>query len=103
MDTGGVNAFSSVLVAYLRNFIIRYVSDLRKEMKFFNFSDLNIIQLTSYILLIILIHHLCLFILESMKFSMMFMVIKDALITAVFFSFLFIIIIYAFFKNKVEK
>ncbi len=102
MDTGGVNAFSSVLIAYLRNPVIRYVSDLNKEMKLFHFSDLNIIQLFSYLIVTIVIHHLCLFILESFKLSMFIMVVKDAMITAVF-SFLFILIIYTFFKNKIEK
>ncbi|WP_295810306.1 hypothetical protein [uncultured Apibacter sp.] len=100
MDTGGVNAFSSVLIAYIRNFIIRYISDMHREMKLLKFSDLNFIQLTSYIIVIILIHHLSLFILESFKISMILDVIKDALITSVF-SFLFIIILYAFFKNKI--
>ncbi len=100
MDTGGINAFSSVLIAYIRNFIIRYISDMHREMKLLKFSDLNFIQLTSYIIVIILIHHLSLFILESFKISMILDVIKDALITSVF-SFLFIIILYAFFKNKI--
>jgi hypothetical protein len=102
MDTGGVNAFASLLIAYLRNPVIRYVSDLHKDMKLFNFSDINIIQLASYILLIVSIHHLCLFFLESMKLSMLLMVVKDALITTVF-SFLFIIVIYAFLKNSIER
>lgn len=100
MDTGGVNAFSSVLISYIRNTVLRYISDLDREMKILNFSDLNFLQLLSYIIIIILIHHLSLFILESFKISMILDVIEDALITSVF-SFLFIIIIYAFFKNKI--
>lgn len=100
MDTGGVNAFSSVLISYIRNTVLRYILDLDREMKILNFSDLNFLQLLSYIIIIILIHHLSLFILESFKISMILDVIEDALITSVF-SFLFIIIIYAFFKNKI--
>lgn len=100
MDTGGVNAFSSVLISYIRNTVLRYISDLDREMKILNFSDLNFLQLLSYIIIIISIHHLSLFILESFKISMILDVIEDALITSVF-SFLFIIIIYAFFKNKI--
>lgn len=100
MDTGGVNAFSSVLISYIRNTVLRYISDLDREMKILNFSDLNFLQLLSYIIIIILIHHLSLFILESFKISMILDAIEDSLITSVF-SFLFIIIIYAFFKNKI--
>lgn len=100
MDTGGVNAFSSVLISFIRNTVLRYISDLDREMKILNFSDLNFLQLLSYIIIIILIHHLSLFILESFKISMILDVVEDALITSVF-SFLFIIIIYAFFKNKI--
>lgn len=102
MDTGGVNAFATTLIAYIRNPLIRYISDLQKEMKLFNFSDLNFIQFLFYFIFIIIIHHLSLFILESFKISMLIMSIKDALITSAF-SFLFILIIYAFIKNKIQK
>ncbi len=102
MDTGGINAFACVLIAYIRNPIIRYVSDLHKEMKLFHFSDLNILQLTSYIYLVIILHHLCLFLLEGFKLSIFLIIVKDALITSAF-SFLFIIILYAFIKNKVSR
>ncbi|CVK16131.1 hypothetical protein Ga0061079_10590 [Apibacter mensalis] len=101
MDTGGVNAFSSVLISYIRNTVIRYISDLDREMKLLNFSDLNFLQLLLYIVIIILTHHLSLFILESFKITMILDVAEDALITSVF-SFLFIMIIYAFFKNKIK-
>lgn len=102
MDTGGVNAFSTILIAYIRNPVIRYISDLQKEMKLFHFSDLNLVQFLTYFIFIILVHHLSLFILESLKISMFIMAVKDALITSLF-SFLFILIFYAFIKNRLEK
>lgn len=102
LDTGGVNAFASVLIGYLRTPIILYISDLNKELKLLRFSDLNIIQLLLYILILIFIHHFSLFLLEVFKLSQIIYVLKETAITTVY-SFIYIIIFYIFFKNNFEK
>ncbi|MDR3273279.1 MAG: rod shape-determining protein MreD [Flavobacteriaceae bacterium] len=101
MDTGGVNAFASVLIAQIRNPLIRSISGLQKGMKLFHFSDLNFMQFVIYVFVMVLVHHLAVSLLEGFKFSVLPASLQEMLITSVF-SFLFIVIIYVFLKNKIN-
>ena len=101
MDTGGVNAFASVLIAQIKNPLIRYFSGLQREMKIFHFSDFSFIQFVSYVVVMVIIHHSALFLLDGFKISNLLVSLEEVLITAGF-SFLFIIIIYVFFKNMIH-
>lgn len=102
LNTGGINAFACVFIAQLRIFYIRFISGLSLEIEIFSFKDFNFIQLFLYIFLMVLTHHLFAFTLENFKFSNILLILKDISFTSIL-STLFILILFAFTRNKIEE
>lgn len=78
-NTGGINAFATVLVAFLR-FPLAYLISNRKEpeeVKLYNFS---FFQWSIYLIVLIFIHHLAIDIIESLQWSKIYTIIERSLI-----------------------
>ncbi|MDO5655170.1 MAG: rod shape-determining protein MreD [Flavobacteriaceae bacterium] len=70
-NTGGVNAFASVFVAYIRYFIVGILTaNSSKGDDELHLSQLNLVQWILYLAIMIFIHHFLVDFLESFKFSM---------------------------------
>lgn len=80
-NTGGVNAFATVFVAYIRYYFIQLINNRRshekEEVQLANFS---FIQWALYLPLIIFIHHFLVDFMESFTFSRLFPITINGLI-----------------------
>jgi rod shape-determining protein MreD len=97
-NTPGVNSFSCVLLAYLRQFVLPIIDrNSYFEINFFSFSNFNLLQNCIYIFLMSFIHHFALFFVEAMKISLFLSVLLNSLLAS-FLTSLFVFI-YSNFKN----
>ncbi|MBV7440513.1 rod shape-determining protein MreD [Weeksellaceae bacterium TAE3-ERU29] len=79
--TGGVNAFTTVLVAYLRNPLIYLLSSNNiNEPDSIKLSDFSFLQWSIYLVILILIQHITIDVIESMQWSKILTVIERSLI-----------------------
>lgn len=102
-DTGGINAFASVIIGFLNKHIIRIVSGTKFfEIEEFRFSDFNMGQWFFYTTIMVLIHHLILFFLETFSFANA----TDTLLKAIYssvFTIIFISFYLILFRKKDER
>ncbi len=71
--TPGANAFSCVLIAYIRPYILQIVNRSSYfESAYFSFSNFNLLQVFLYIIIMTFIHHFALYLIEGLKFSLFF-------------------------------
>nr|WP_153850391.1 hypothetical protein [Ornithobacterium rhinotracheale] len=81
--TGGVNAFASVLVAYLRNPLIKMLSNQNvEESDASKFSNFSIMQWLVYIIVLVLIQQLCVDLIESLQWNNLGLIVTRSLIGA---------------------
>ena len=82
-STGGVNAFATVLIAYLRNpFIYLLSSNNKSEPETIKLIDFSFLQWSIYLILLIVIHHMTIDVIESLQWSKIQTVIERSLIGA---------------------
>lgn len=102
-DTGGINAFASVTIGFLSKYIIRMVSGTKFfEIEEFRFSDFNMGQWFFYTTVMVLIHHLLIFFLETFSVSNA----LDTVLKAVYssaFTVIFILFYLILFRKKAER
>ena len=102
-DTGGINAFASVTTGFLGKHIIRMVSGTKFfEIEEFRFSDFGTGQWVFYTLIMVLIHHLLLFFLETFSFHNF----SDTLLKALYssaFTIVFIFFYLILFRKRAER
>jgi rod shape-determining protein MreD len=97
--TPGVNAFSCVFIAYFRRFILSAIDrNYFFEANYFSFSKINLFQVLVYIFAMSFIHHFILFLIEGMKFSLIFTSLYKAFFTSILSS-LFIFIYFYLFED----
>ena len=80
-NTGGVNAFATVLIAFFRNPLIFLLSSSnRSESEDVKLIDFSFIQWSIYLIILIVIHHLTIDITESLQWSKILTVIERSLV-----------------------
>lgn len=102
MNTPGINAAASVLLAYLRPFIIRFIAPsggYEAEMKP-TIESLGLQWFLSYTLLAAFLHHLLLFYIEVFRFSEFWDTLLRVIVNTIITSAIIIICQYLFYKKS---
>lgn len=69
-NTGGVNAFATVLVAYLRHFIVQALHSRKTyESEEISLGEFSLLQWVIYMAIIIYVHHFTVDFMESFNFD----------------------------------
>lgn len=97
LGTWGINAFATTVIAYFRTVIFRTSTDTSTD--FFSFESLQWSQFLLFILASIFMHQFIVQFIEFFKFSRVFEVFLNILITS-FISFIFILVYALAFKIK---
>lgn len=97
LGTWGINAFATVCLAYFRLLIFRTSTDTSTD--FFSFSSLQWMQFLIFILASIFFHQLLVQFLEYFKFSRIFQILLNVIISSGI-SFIFIVLYAYIFKIK---
>ncbi|WP_144283222.1 rod shape-determining protein MreD [Chryseobacterium echinoideorum] len=97
LNTGGINAFATTFIAYFRTLIFRTSTDTSTD--FFSFQSLQWSQFLLFLLSSIFLHQLFVQYIEFFKFSRVFEILLNVLVTTGI-SFIFIIIYALIFKIK---
>ncbi|WP_299365967.1 rod shape-determining protein MreD [Winogradskyella sp.] len=100
LDSGGVNAAASVVLAYTRPILLKTSFGMLYEHQSIKFSNTEIGSLITYITFGTLIHHLVLFSLEIFNISSILLILKKTLFSSIFTIILSILIIILFSRNK---
>ena len=70
LNSGGVHAFACVTLAYFRPAIFKFAFGLSYEYQTVKLNDILTPERFSFIVVSVLIHHLCLFVLEIFSFTL---------------------------------
>jgi rod shape-determining protein MreD len=92
LDTGGVHAAASVLIAYARPVILKSSFGTIYEHQTIKFNSVDFGSKLTYFTLLTVIHHLVLFSLEIFSFSKIILVLQKTLFSSIFTIFLSVII-----------
>ena len=83
-DTGGIHAAASVFIAWIRPVVLKFSFGVSYEYNTVNFGKANISQQITYILTMVVAHHLMLFCLEIFSFKHMDLILKSTLFSSIF-------------------
>jgi rod shape-determining protein MreD len=83
-DSGGVHAAASVFIAYLRSPILKFSFGVSYEYNMIRIDKAPLIERLTYICLMVLVHHLVLFILEIFSLSHILLLLKSTLFSGIF-------------------
>ncbi len=95
-DTGGVHAASTLLIAYLRPFILRLSFGLSYDYKSINLKKADFKKQFLYVVIMVFIHHLLMFSLEYFSVNYVLDILKNTVYSSIFSSILIIIILRLF-------
>lgn len=90
-NSGGVHAGATVLVAYLRPYLLKFSFGVSYEHNNIKLSQAEFKQQISYIFLMVFIHHLTLFALENFSTKLLLQTLESTVITSI----LSIVLIYS--------
>jgi hypothetical protein len=101
-DTMGIHAASTVLIAYMRSYIINFLTprggyDASTEI---SIPALGFQWFVVYAIVMIFIHHLFLFLIESWGLGVFFRMIGKTIMSTLFTLFVFILFQYLFYPSK---
>lgn len=100
-DSGGIHAFSTLFIAYIRlSFIKIYFRKLPTDYLFFNLKSEPFGKVFNYIVTLTIIHHFIYFSFANFSFQNMSMVLLNTLYTCIFTLILFFTVNYIFTKNE---
>ena len=100
-DSGGINAFSLLFVAYIRLFLVRVIfKKMEQDYLLFNLQQEPFGKVFNYVITLIVIHHFILFSLANFSFQNFSSVFTNTLYSSIFTSVLFFIGSYIIRKKK---
>ncbi|MDK7374854.1 MULTISPECIES: rod shape-determining protein MreD [Weeksella] len=100
-QTGGIHTFSLLSIAFLRNKILRLITGQdADEYDRYNTYDLSALQWFTLTILLIIIHHIFLFVLENFKLTHLGEVLISAILSSIL-TFIFVFIYKILFRRKV--
>lgn len=99
-NTGGVHAASSIILAYIRPYLLKFTFGVSYEYQTVKVIDKMSPERISFIALSVVLHHLILFILEIFSFEYIGDIIFRTIITTIYTTILSILIIYLIKPNK---
>jgi len=83
-NSGGVHAAASVLIAYLRDFVLKYSFGVSYEHNNVKLNKATVSEKITYLGSIILFHHIVLFSLEIFSFNHALLLLKSTLFSGIF-------------------
>ncbi len=99
-DSGGINAFACIFIAYIRPLILKFTFGNSIEYQNIKIANTNFWQRFTYLGICIIIHHLILFSLLIFDASKAEIILKKTLFSAVFTLFLSVLILALFSKKN---
>ncbi|ARV16384.1 rod shape-determining protein MreD [Polaribacter sp. SA4-12] len=100
-DSGGIHAFSTLFIAYIRLFFIKiYFRKLPVDYPFFNLKSESFGKVFNYIVTLTIIHHLIYFSFANFSFLNLSMVFLNTLYASIFTLILFFTGNYIFTKSE---
>jgi len=100
MDSGGVHAGASVVLAYIRPTFLKYTFGTQYEHHDLKLEHLQLNQLTIYVVFMTLIHHIVVFSLEIFNIAQILLILKKTLIFSLFTSIFTVLLILLFRVRK---
>jgi len=100
LNSGGVHASASILLAYARPIFLKTSFGMLYEHQSIKFSNTELGSLITYITLGTFTHHILLFSLEVFNISSILLILKKTLFSSIFTIILCILIIILFSRNK---
>lgn len=98
-DSGGINAAASLVIAYIRPYLLRFSFGLSYDYQSVKLSNSSFGAMFSYVSLMVLVHHLVLFSLEIFSFAHLLLLFKEILFSAVFSIVLILLSLSLFMKQ----
>ncbi len=98
-DSGGVHAAACLVITYLRPVVLRFVFGLSYEFQTVKLSNVGFGERLAYVTLLVFIHHIVLFSLETFNFSHILLIAKKTLFSSIF-SIVVIMLILVLFRRK---
>lgn len=101
-NSGGVHAGASVLIAYLRPFLLKFSFGVSFEHNNIKFTQAELKQQILYLFSMVFIHHFVLFTLENFSMKLLLQTLESTLVSSIFSSILIycIIIIFSRIPNR---
>jgi rod shape-determining protein MreD len=99
-NSGGVHAFSCLVLAYFRPAIFKFAFGLSYEYQTVRLNDSLSPERFSFILMAVFLHHFILFILEIFSFFLIWEIIYRTILSTIFTIIISIIIIYLIKPNR---
>ena len=100
LDSGGIHAAASVVLAFVRPSLFRFSFGLSYEYQTIKLNDSLTPERFSFILVSVLLHHIVLFTLEAFQFKFIIDILLRTLFSTIFTIITSIIIIYIIKPNK---
>ena len=100
MDSGGVHALASLVLAYVRPVFFKFSFGLSYEYQTIKINEKLSPERFTFIFIAVITHHFILFLLEFFKFTFIFDILLRTILTTLFTLLVCIIIIYLFKPNR---
>lgn len=99
MDSGGINATASLIIAFIRPAVLKFSFGAVYEHNVLKFNNTNFIQKLAYLSILIVIHHFFYFLMEFFNISKIILILKNTLLSSIFTILLSILITTIFSKK----
>lgn len=99
-SSGGIHAAACTLIAYIRPFILKFSFGTSYEFHTIKFSNTELGARITYFTVLIVIHHLTLFLLESFNFTFILFSLKQTLLSSIYTLLLSLMLLALFSKRK---
>lgn len=83
-DSGGINAAACLVTAYIRPVILRFSFGISYDYQTIKFSNTPMGSRTSYVVILVFVHHFILFLLEFFNFAHLLLLLKKTLYSGLF-------------------
>lgn len=84
MDSGGINATASLIIAFVRPAVLKFSFGAVYEHNVLKFNNVNFVQKVAYLAILIAIHHFFYFLMTFFNISKIILILKNTLFSGIF-------------------